>query len=50
MDKYLARSCPKCRGYLSIVIVKPYDDNLQSIRGHCATRAYEIAWALIRIT
>jgi len=48
MAKYLARSCPKCRGYLGIVIAEADNDNVKPISAYCTTCGYEIAWALIR--
>jgi ribosomal protein S27AE len=47
MAKYLARSCPKCRSNLGIIIAERTEENVQAIRGQCAMCGYEIAWALI---
>jgi ribosomal protein S27AE len=48
MDKYLARSCPKCRSNLGIIIAeRTEEDNVQAIRGQCSMCGYQIVWALI---
>jgi hypothetical protein len=49
MVKYLARSCPRCRGYLGIVLRKPGRNiALQAINGHCLECGYRLAWILVR--
>ena len=39
--KYLQRSCPKCSGYLGIVIP------VQAINGRCLKCGYRLAWVLV---
>jgi hypothetical protein len=49
MAKYLARSCPRCTGYLGIVVRKPRrNTRLEAINGHCAECGYRMAWILMR--
>ena len=40
--KYLQRSCPKCNGYLGIVVPA------QAINGRCLKCGYRLAWVLVR--
>jgi hypothetical protein len=50
MAVYLARSCPKCRNYLGIVIAGPKNKgSVQSIRGRCNTCGYEVNWTLLQV-
>jgi hypothetical protein len=49
MTKYLARSCPRCRGYLGIILREPSRNTpLQAINGHCLECDYRLAWILVR--
>jgi C4-type Zn-finger protein len=49
MAKYLARSCPRCDGYLGIVLPEPRRNiRLQAINGRCAECGYRMAWVLVR--
>ena len=49
MAKYLARSCPRCAGYLGIVVREPGRNiRLQAINGRCAECGYRLAWLLVR--
>jgi hypothetical protein len=49
MAKYLARSCPRCTGYLGIVLPEPRRNiRLQAINGRCAECGYRMAWLLVR--
>jgi hypothetical protein len=49
MTKYLARPCPRCNGYLGIVLCEPERNTVvQSIRGHCFRCHHRLAWTLIR--
>jgi C4-type Zn-finger protein len=48
MAKYLQRSCPKCNGYLGIVVPegKPKMP-VQAINGRCLKCGYRLAWVLV---
>src|SRR5262245_4483906 len=49
MVKYLARSCPRCSGYLGIVMRKPTRNiSLQAINGRCLMCGYRLAWILVQ--
>ena len=49
ITKYLARNCPRCAGYLEIVLQKSdYNTRLQGINGHCLDCGYRLAWILVR--
>ena len=49
MTKYLARPCPRCNGYLGIVLREPQRNTAdRSICGHCFRCHYRLAWTLIR--
>jgi hypothetical protein len=41
MAKYLQRSCPKCNGYVGIVVP------VQAINGWCLKCGYRLAWVLV---
>ena len=46
MAKYLARSCPKCNGYLGIVVPEGKAKTpVQAINGRCLKCGYRLAWA-----
>ena len=44
MAKYLQRSCPKCNGYLGIVVP---ERKAQAINGRCLKCGYCLAWVLV---
>jgi len=48
MAKYLQRSCPKCNGYLGIVIPNRKAKAVQAINGRCLKCGYRLAWVLVR--
>ena len=49
MAKYLARSCPRCNGYLGIVLREPGRNvPLQAVNGHCLRCDYRMSWIVIR--
>jgi hypothetical protein len=49
MRKYLARPCPRCNGYLGVVLREPErNTGLRSVRGHCFRCHHRLAWTLIR--
>jgi hypothetical protein len=49
MAKYLARPCPRCNGYLGIVLREPRrNTGLRAICGHCFRCHHRLAWTLIR--
>jgi hypothetical protein len=48
MRKYLARPCPRCNGYLGIVLREPQRNRgVRSICGHCFKCHHRLAWTLI---
>ena len=49
MAKYLARSRPKCNGYLGIVVPeRKATMPVQAINGRCLKCGYRLAWVLVR--
>jgi hypothetical protein len=49
MAKYLSRSCPRCNGYVGIVLREPGRNTaLQAVNGHCLGCGYRLAWIVIR--
>jgi len=50
MDRYLARSCPRCcNGYLGIILREPgCNTPLQAVNGHCLRCGHPMAWIVIR--
>ena len=49
MAKFLARSCPRCSGYLAIVLPESKRNiPLQAINGRCLQGNHRLAWILIR--
>jgi hypothetical protein len=49
MARYLARACPHCNDYLSIIIREPGRNvPLEAVNGHCLGCSYRIAWIVIR--
>jgi hypothetical protein len=49
MTKYLARACPRCNGYLGVVLRPPErNTGLQAIRGHCFKCHHQLTWKLLR--
>src|SRR5262245_17940299 len=49
MAKYFARSCPRCSGYVGIVMRKPASNiSLQAINGRCLMCGYRLAWILVQ--
>ena len=45
LTKYLARSCPKCNGYLGIVVPeRKAKMPVQAINGRCLKCGYRLAW------
>jgi C4-type Zn-finger protein len=48
MAKYVCRSCPKCDGYLGIVVPeRKVKMPVQAINGHCLKCGYRLEWILI---
>jgi hypothetical protein len=46
---YLQRSCPKCNGYLGIVVPeRKAKMPMQAINGRCLKCGYRLAWVLVR--
>ena len=49
MATYLARSCPKCGGYLGIVLREPGRNTpVRAVNGHCLKCGYRLAWIVIK--
>ena len=49
MTKYLARPCPRCNGYLGIVLREPdRNTSVRPICGHCFRCNHRLAWKLIK--
>ena len=49
MATYLARACPRCNGYLGIVLREPGRNTpLRAINGHSLKCGYRLAWILVR--
>ena len=49
MATYLARSCPKCDGYLGIVLPEPGRNvPVRAVNGHCLKCDYRLAWIVIK--
>ena len=49
MAKYLCRSCPRCNGYLGILLREPGRNvPLQAVNVRCVSCSYRLAWILIR--
>jgi C4-type Zn-finger protein len=47
--KYLQRSCPRCDGYVGIVLRDAgHNTQLQAVNGHCLGCGYRLAWIVIR--
>ena len=48
MAKYLQRSCPKCNGYLGIMVPeRKAKMPVQAINGRCLKCGYRLAWVLV---
>ncbi len=49
MAKYLQRSCPRCNGYVGIVLREPgRNTRLQAVNGKCLGCGYRMAWIVIQ--
>jgi len=49
MEKYLQRSCPRCNGYVGIVLREPgRNTRLQAVNGECLGCGYRMAWIVIQ--
>jgi hypothetical protein len=49
MSKYLARACPRCSGYLGIVLRAPErTTGVRAICGHCFRCHHRLLWRLIK--
>jgi hypothetical protein len=49
MAKYLQRSCPKCNGYLGIVVPERKGKmRVKAINGRCLKSGYRLAWVVVR--
>lgn len=48
MVKYFARACPRCNGYVGIILREPERTlPLQAVNGHCLRCSYRLAWIVI---
>ena len=49
MATYVARPCPRCNGYLGIVLREPGRNvPVRAVNGHCLKCNYRLAWIVIR--
>jgi hypothetical protein len=49
MTKYLARGCPRCGGYVDVMMRKPDRDlPVRGVNGRCLKCNYRLAWIVIR--
>jgi hypothetical protein len=49
MATYLARPCPRCKGYLGIVLREPGRDTpVRAVNGHCLACGHRLAWIVIK--
>ena len=49
MATYLARPCPRCNGYLGIVLREPGSNMpVRAVNGHCIKCGYRLAWIVIK--
>jgi hypothetical protein len=49
MATYLARPCPRCNGYLGIVLREPARNTpVRAVNGHCLKCGYRLAWIVIK--
>jgi hypothetical protein len=49
VPRYFARSCPRWKGYLAIVLREPgRNTSAQAINGHCLQCGHRLAWILFR--
>jgi hypothetical protein len=49
MARYLYRSCPRCNGYVSIVLGEPgCNTPLQAVNDHCLRCSYRLTWIVIQ--
>src|SRR5678816_2811971 len=49
MAKYLQRSCPRCNGYLGIVVPeRKAKVSVQAINGRCVKCGYRLAWIVVQ--
>ena len=49
MATYLARPCPRCNGYLGIVLREPGSNTpVRAVNGHCIKCGYRLAWIVIK--
>ena len=48
MARYLARACPRCNGYVGIIIREPGRNvPVQAVNGRCTQCKYRMAWIVI---
>ena len=49
MARYLTRVCPRCNGYVGIIMREPGSNvPVQAVNGRCTRCSYRMAWAVIR--
>ena len=48
MARYLHRNCPRCNGYVGLLLREPGRNTpLQAVNGQCLGRGYRLAWIVI---
>jgi len=48
MDKYLARTCPKCNDYLGVVIPEPLDLTREiPVDATCSRCGFNLLWKIV---
>ena len=48
MTRYLARACPRCKGYVDVMMPKPRRDiPLGAVNGKCVKCNYRMSWIIV---
>ena len=48
MTKYLARACPRCGGYVDVMMRKPeHNIPVQAVNGRCVKCGYRMTWIVV---
>ena len=47
MDRYLLRDCPRCRGFMGVIVRRPEGTSLQAVNGKCVRCRHRLAWIVI---
>jgi hypothetical protein len=49
MKRDLYRTCPRCSGYVGIILHDPdVDEELKAVHGNCVQCSYRMSWLVIR--